>query len=111
MSTPSLVPLAGSARSSLPAAAAAGSVDPEEEIELTVITRRAATLPRDSEGVPVRLSLSELRESYSSDPADHALITDVLTRHEPALPVLSPHPPSRRPRLPLPPSPPPRPPR
>ena len=87
MSTPSLVPLAGSARSALPAAATAGSVDPDEEIELTVITRRAASLPRDSEGVPARLSLSELRQRYSSDPADHAFVTDVLTRHEPALRV------------------------
>jgi kumamolisin len=99
MSTPSLVPLAGSARSPLPTAAAAGSVDPEEEIELTVITRRAASLPRGSEGVPVRLSLSQLRESYSSDPADHALVTDVLTRHEPALRVTSTHPASRRLRV------------
>jgi kumamolisin len=96
MSTPSLVPLAGSARSPLPAAAAAGSVDPEEQIELTVIMRRAASLPRDSEGVPVRLSLSELRESYSSDPADHALVAEVLTRHEPTLRVTSTHPASRR---------------
>ena len=96
MSTPSLVRLAGSARSTLPAAAAAGSVDPEEQIELTVITRRAASLPRDSEGVPVRLSLDELRESYSSDPADHALVTDVLTSYEPALRVTSTHPASRR---------------
>ena len=99
MSTPSLVPLAGSARSPLPAAATAGSVDPEEEIEVTVITRRAASLPRDSEGVPDRLSLSELRQRYSSDAADHALVTDVLTRNEPALRVASTHLASRRLRV------------
>ncbi len=96
MSTPSLVPLAGSQRSPLPAAAAAGPIDPEERIELTVITRRAASLPRDSEGVPVRLSLSELRQSYGSDPADHALVTEVLTSREPALQVTSDDPRSRR---------------
>lgn len=96
MSTPSLVPLAGSQRSPLPAAAAAGPIDPEERIELTVITRRAATLPRDSDGRPARLNLSELRDGYGSDPADYALITDVLTSREPTLQVISEDPGSRR---------------
>jgi kumamolisin len=96
MSTPSLVPLGGSQRSLLPDAAAAGAADPYERIELTVITRRAATLPRDAAGVPVRLSQSELRERYGSDPADHALVTEVLTSREPTLQVTSDDPGTRR---------------
>jgi kumamolisin len=96
MSAASLVPLAGSHREPLPNAVAAGAVDPAEWIDLTVITRRAASLPRDPDGVPVRVSRDELRQRYGSDPADHALVSDVLTRHEPALRVTSGDPGSRR---------------
>ena len=61
MTTPSLVPLAGSERSELPQAAQAGPVDPNERVELTIITRRAAALPSTADGAPVRVSRAELR--------------------------------------------------
>ncbi len=96
MTTPSLVPLAGSQRSLVPGAAPAGPVDPDERIELTVITRRAANLPRDAAGVPVRLSRPELWNYYGSDPADQSLVSDVLTSREPALEVTSVDPVTRR---------------
>ena len=96
MSTPSLVPLAGSQRSLLPGAAPAGSVDAHERIELTVITRRAASLPRDAAGVPVRLSRAELWNYYGSDPADQSLVSEVLISREPALEVTSVDPVTRR---------------
>ncbi|HEY2315271.1 MAG TPA: S53 family peptidase [Streptosporangiaceae bacterium] len=96
MTTPSLVPLAGSQRSELPAAAAAGPVDPAERIELTIITRRAAALPRTADGAPVRLSRSELRQRYGSVPADHELVANVLTSIDPAIQVTAQEPGARR---------------
>ena len=96
MTARSLVPLAGSNREPLPGAVPAGPVDPQERLELTVVTRRAASLPRDSDGVPVRLSRTELRDQYGSDPADHELVARVLTSHEPAIEVTSRDPGSRR---------------
>ena len=84
-----LVPLAGSQRSELPRAAAAGPVDPAQWIELTIITRRAAALPRTDEGAPVRISRAELRQRYGGVPADHELVADVLTSIDPAIQVTS----------------------
>ncbi len=89
MTTPSLVPLAGSERSELPQAAAAGPVDPVERIELTIITRRAAALPSTTDGAPVRLSRTELRQRYGAVPADHELVANVLTGIDPAIQVIS----------------------
>jgi kumamolisin len=96
MASSSLVPLAGSHREPLPGAVPAGPVDPQERIELTVVTRRAASLPRDADGVPARLSRTELRERYGTDPADHELVASVLMSHEPAIQVTSRDPGSRR---------------
>ena len=79
MTSPSLVPLAGSARSELPQAEPAGPVDPAEQVELTLITRRAAALPRTADGWPVRLSAAELRQRYGSAPTDLELVATVLT--------------------------------
>jgi len=89
MSTPFLVPLAGSERSELPQAAAAGPIDPAEQVELTIITRRAVALPRTADGAPARLSPAELRESYGGVPADLALVASVLTGIDPAIQVTS----------------------
>jgi kumamolisin len=96
MTAHSLVPLTGSQREPLPDATPAGPVDPQERIELTVVTRRAASLPRGADGVPARLSRSELRDRYGSDPADQELAASVLTSHEPAIQVTSRDPGSRR---------------
>ena len=89
MSAASLVPLAGSQRSELPQAAAAGPVDPAERIELTIITRRAAALPRTGEGAPVRISRVQLQQRYGGVPADHELVSEVLTGIDPAIQITS----------------------
>ena len=96
MTEPPYVLLAGSERAPLPDAQLAGPIDPTEEVELTIVTRRAASLPRDSAGVPVRLSRAELRQGYGSDPADHQLVADVLASLEPAIQVTGRDPASRR---------------
>jgi len=89
MTTPSLVPLAGSIRSELPQAAPAGPVNPAEQVELTIITRRAAALPRAADGTPVQLSPTELRQRYGSVPADLELVARVLASIDPAIQVTS----------------------
>jgi kumamolisin len=88
--------LAGSERTPLPDPQPAGPLDPAERIEVTVVTRRAASLPQDSAGVPIRLSRAELRQRYGSDPADHQLVAEVLTRLAPTLQVTGRDPASRR---------------
>jgi kumamolisin len=96
MTTPSLVPLAGSERSELPQAAPAGPVDPSERVELTIITRRAAALPTTADGAPVRVSRADLQLRYGAVPADHELVASVLTGIDPAIQVISQNPGSRR---------------
>jgi kumamolisin len=99
MTTESLVPLRGSERAGLAGTTAAQPLDPAERIELTIITRRAAPLPRDAAGVPERMSRAELRQHDGSDPADHELVTEVLTRLEPAIDVASRDPGARQLRV------------
>jgi len=96
MTPASLVPLPGSERAPLPEAQLLGPVDPAEWIEVTLVTRRAASLPRDAAGVPVRVSRAELRQRYGSDPADHELVAEVLARLDPAVLVTRRDPGSRR---------------
>jgi kumamolisin len=96
MTEPPTVLLAGSERAPLPDAQLAGPIDPSERIEVTIVTRRAASLPRDDAGVPVRLSRAELRERYGSDLADHRLVADVLARLAPAIRLTGSDPGSRR---------------
>ena len=74
----------------------AGPLDPAERIEVTLITRRRADLPQDPSGAPARLSRTELRERYGSDPDDHALVAEVLSHVEPAIEVTDRDPGSRR---------------
>jgi kumamolisin len=96
MTVPPSVPLAGSERLPLSGAQPAGPVDPARRIELTLITRRAAPLPRDAGGVPIRLSRAHLQGRYGSDPADHELVARVLTGLEPAIAVAARDPGTRR---------------
>jgi kumamolisin len=96
MTTPALVPLAGSQRSELPQAASVGPADPAEQVELTIFTRRAAALPRTADDAPVRLSRDALQQRYGSVPADHQLVANVLTSISPAIQVTSQDPGSRR---------------
>jgi len=90
------VPLAGSERLPLPGAHPAGPVDPAARIQLTLVTRRAAPLPRGAGGVPVRLSRADLQQQYGSDPADHELVARVLRSLQPAIEVTARDPGTRR---------------
>jgi kumamolisin len=90
------VPLAGSERLPLRDAQPAGPVDPAEEIEVTLVIRRAVALPTDAAGVPLRQSRTELRRRFGSDPADYQLVADVLARLAPAIRVTRQDPATRR---------------
>ncbi len=79
MTDHSFVTLPGSERSPLPGAEPAGSVDESEHIEVTLVTRRRAELPRDASGAPVRLSRDELEQRHGSDPADLELVARTLS--------------------------------
>jgi kumamolisin len=96
MTEPGLVQLAGSDRLPLDNAQLAGPVDPAERIELTLVTRRAANLPRTAAGVPLRLSRDELRQAYGSARADQDVVAEVLTGLDPAIEVTGADPGSRR---------------
>jgi kumamolisin len=90
------VPLAGSERLPLSDAQPAGPVDPAGRIQLTLVTRRAAPLPRDAAGVPTRLSRADLQQRYGSDPADTELVAQVLSRLDSAIEVTAREPGTRR---------------
>jgi kumamolisin len=96
MSGSAFIRLAGSDRGALPGARSAGPADPAERIEVTLVTRRAAALPRTDTGAPARLSREELRQFYGSSPADQDRVAGVLTAAEPAIEVTSTDPGSRR---------------
>jgi kumamolisin len=76
----SFVVLPGSERAPLPEAERIGDVDGSERIEVTVVTRRRAEIPRDSLGVPVRRTKDQLEQRHGADPADLALVTSTLSR-------------------------------
>jgi kumamolisin len=90
------VQLAGSRRDPIDNARFIGPADPSEWLELTLVTRRAASLPRTAAGVPVRLSRDELRQNYGSATADQDLVAEVLTSLDPAIGVTGTDPGSRR---------------
>jgi kumamolisin len=96
MTGPGLVQLAGSDRAPLDGAQSIGPFDPAERIELTLVTRRAANLPRTAAGVPDRLSRDELRQTYGSARADQDQVAEVLTGLDPAIEVTGADPGSRR---------------
>jgi kumamolisin len=96
MTSPSLVPLAGSHRAPLPGASPEGAANLDEWIELTLITRRAASLPREANGSPARLTRAQLQQNYGTDPADHDLIAEVISRDEPSIRVTGMDPATRR---------------
>src|SRR5215472_5969383 len=99
MTFPPSVLLAGSERLPLADARPAGPADPAEQIEVTLITRRAASLPRDEADVPIRQSRAELQRRYGSDPADHDLVARVLAEQAPAIRVTGADPGTRRMKL------------
>jgi kumamolisin len=74
----SFVSLPGSERGSLTGYTPAGTLDGTERIEVTLVTRRMADLPRTAAGTPARISRDDLRQRFGSDPADQALVAEVL---------------------------------
>jgi kumamolisin len=81
MPEPSFVPLPGSERTPLTGADMIGPVDSGLRIEVTLVTRRRADLPPDLVTGPSVLSRAEMAERHGTDPADLALISEVLARH------------------------------
>jgi len=76
----SFVPLPGSERGPVADAQPAGELDESARIEVTLVTRRREELPADVVTGPATLSRGEMETRYGSDPADLALIGDVLGR-------------------------------
>ena len=91
---PDLVPLQGSERAELPGAQPAGALDQNQTITVTLMLRRRAQVPRELIVGPETLSLAQLSERYGADPADIALVTQVLGRN--GLTVTETHTASRR---------------
>jgi kumamolisin len=89
------VPLPGSERTALPQAGSAGSLDETEHIQVTLVTRRKAALPRTAAGSLARISRDDLRQKYGSEPADQALVAQVLASADPAVTVVQQDPASR----------------
>ena len=96
MTGASLVPLAGSERGPVAGVQPAGALDPNERIQVTVITRRAASLPRTPDGLLGWLSREDLRLRHGSQAHDHDLIAQVMTGLDPAIEVTSSEPGARR---------------
>jgi kumamolisin len=96
MTGASLVPLPGSERGPVAGVQPAGPLDPTERIQVTLITRRAASLPRTPPGLLGRLARAELRLRHGAQVADHDLIAQVMTGLDPAIEVTSSDPGARR---------------
>jgi kumamolisin len=76
---PDLVPLPGSERGELRGTAPASApLDKAAEITVTVMLRRRADLPRELVEGPQTISTGELAAQYGADPADAALVAEVL---------------------------------
>jgi kumamolisin len=79
---PEFVPLSGSERSPVPGGTPTGaSLDDSQVITVTVLLRRRAELPSDLVTGPETVSTAELGDSYGADPADAALVAEVLGRY------------------------------
>ena len=96
MTDAGFAPLPGSERTPLAAAEPAGPVDGTERIEVTLVTRRMAELPLTAAGIPARISRDDLRQQFGSDPADQALVADILAGPGTGIEVVSRDPGSRR---------------
>ena len=81
MSGESFVPLPGSERAPLPAAENAGPVDSAQRIEITLVTRRRAALPRELVEGPVTVTREELAARHGTAPADMDTVRTVLAAH------------------------------
>ena len=81
MTGQSFVPLPGSERGPLPESQQLGAVDEARQIEVTLVTRRRAALPRDLVEGPATLTREQFAEQHGTDPADLDLISTVLAGH------------------------------
>jgi kumamolisin len=80
MSENSFVPLPGSDRQPLAGAQPGRDLDESTQIEVTLVTRRREALPAEIVTGPETISRDELAAQHGTDPADLALIRDVLGR-------------------------------
>jgi kumamolisin len=80
MSEGPFVPLPGSERDPLPDIQPAGPIDEAERIEVTLVTRRRASLPAEVVTGPGTLTREELARSHGTDPRDVDLVREVLGR-------------------------------
>jgi kumamolisin len=90
----SLVQLPGSERAPLAAATAAGTLDTSQRAEITLITRRRATMPAEIVTGPTVLTTDELAERYGTHPDDAARVREVLAGY--GLEVTAAYPATRR---------------
>ena len=96
MTDASFVPLTGSERAPLAEFEPVGPLDGTERIEITLLTRRMAELPRTAAGTPARISRDDLRQQFGSDPADQALVAEILASPGAGIEVVSRDPAARR---------------
>jgi len=96
MTDEAFVPLPGSERTPLADFEPAGPLDGTERIEVTVLTRRMAPLPVTAAGTPARISRDDLRQRYGSDPAEQALVAEILASPGAGIEVVSRDPGTRR---------------
>jgi kumamolisin len=76
---PEFVPLSGSERAPVPGGTATGqALDDNQVITVTVLLRRRTELPTELVTGPQTVTTAELGESYGADPADAALVAQVL---------------------------------
>lgn len=79
MTEPAYVPLSGSDRAELSHATEVGPLDGSTRIEITLILRRRAELPRELVEGPSTITRDELAERYGADPADLQRVREALT--------------------------------
>jgi kumamolisin len=75
---PELVPLPGSERAELPGAEPSGTLDTSEQVTVTVVLRRRATLPAELVTGPETITSAQLGERYGATDADASLAAGVL---------------------------------
>ena len=75
------VRLARSERRALPNAKDEGPVEGSERIEVTLVTRRRAALPREYVDGPATMTREDLAERHGADPADLARVRSVLASY------------------------------
>ncbi len=75
------VQVPGSTRQAVPGVTPAGAVDGSAQIEITLVLRRRAELPRPLVEGPETVSSTELADSYGADPEDLRLVQRILGGH------------------------------